>query len=168
MKVLLLLPTVLLVVIIRNHRHWITHEKIKEIVTLNFWSQVFYATALSFIGFNILSSLTNGYHNATQDTILNVPIIYVYSILISPLIEELICRKLLFSWLDRRFGFIIAVVLSSLVFAIPHINPSLMLGYLWLGVVWSWHYKKSGNILITIISHAIYNYIAILIMSMGG
>ncbi|WP_449011690.1 CPBP family glutamic-type intramembrane protease [Paenibacillus taichungensis] len=57
------------------------------------------------------------------------------AILISPLIEELICRKLLFSWLDRRFGFIIAVALSSLAFAIPHLNPSLMLGYLWLGIV---------------------------------
>ncbi|WP_367399866.1 lysostaphin resistance A-like protein [Paenibacillus sp. 1781tsa1] len=167
MKVLLLLPTILLVVIIRNHKHWITHEKIKDIVTLNFWRHVFYATALSFMGFNIITSLTSSNDTTTQ-TIISLPIVYVYSILFSPLIEELICRKFVFGWLDKRFGFIIAALMSSLVFAIPHFSFSLALGYIWLGLVWSWHYKKSENILVTIVSHSIYNYITILLMSMGG
>ncbi|WP_411735070.1 lysostaphin resistance A-like protein [Paenibacillus sp. M2] len=166
MKVLLLLPTVLLVVIIRNHKHWVTHEKIKDIVTLNFWRHIFYATALSFIGFNVITSLTSS--NDTTTTIISLPIVYIYSILFSPLIEELICRKFMFGWLDKKLGFIVAALVSSLVFAIPHFNFSLVLGYIWLGLVWSWHYKKSENILVTIVSHSIYNYITILLMSMGG
>lgn len=167
MKVLLLVPTLLLVLVLKSHKKWITLENIKETLTARFWSQVFYATTLSFIGFNIISSLTNGY-DTKQDTIMNIPIVYVYSILISPLIEELICRKFLFGWMDKKLGFVLAASLSSLMFAIPHFNLSLILGYVWLGLVWSWHYKKSGNILVTIVSHSIYNYIVILLMSMGG
>ncbi|MFS0855301.1 CPBP family intramembrane glutamic endopeptidase [Paenibacillus taichungensis] len=139
----------------------------KDIVTLNFWRHVFYATALSFIGFNIIASLTSSNDTITQ-TIISLPIVYVYSILFSPLIEELICRKFMFGCLDKRFGFIIAALTSSLFFAIPHFSLSLALGYIWLGLVWSWHYKKSENILVTIVSHSIYNYITILLMSMGG
>lgn len=167
MNVILFVPTVLLVLIVRNHRLWITSKEIKEILTRRFWGHVFYATTLSFIGFNILGSLTSVNGNA-QETIVNVPIIYVYSILVSPIVEELICRKYLFSWLDKKFGFVIAAFLSSTMFAIPHFNVYLVLGYIWLGLVWSWHYKKSGNILVSIVSHLIYNYIAILLMSLGG
>lgn len=167
MKMLLLLPTVLLIAIIRSHKQWITHDQLKEISTLKFWTRVFYATALSFIGFNIITSLTTSNESAGQ-TMISLPIIYIYAILFSPLIEELICRKFMFGWMDKKFGFYLAALTSSLIFAIPHFNLSLVLGYVWLGLVWSWHYKKSGNILVTIASHSIYNYITILLMSMGG
>jgi len=168
MNVLLFAPTVFIVLVLRYHSCWITEGNITELRTKKLWSQVFYTTCFSFIGFNILSSLTTQSVTTNQVQIFDVPIIYIYSIIFSPLLEELICRRLLFHRLDRRLGFILAAIISSIIFATLHFNINQFIGFLWIGVVMAWSYKRSGNILVPIVSHAVYNYITILIMSMGG
>lgn len=168
MNVLLIAPSVFIVLVLRYYHHWITEGNITELRTKKLWSQVFYTTCYSFIGFNILSSLTIKLSDTNPTQILDIPIVYVYSIIFSPLLEELICRKLLFSWLDRKFGFILAATISSLLFAILHFNLAQFFGFLWIGMVMAWSYKRSENILVPILAHATYNYITILIMSIGG
>jgi hypothetical protein len=154
-----------------HHRQWLTKVEIEAIAKIKFWDQVFYATATTFIGFNLINSLTiksTGTEVATKVFELDIPIIYIYSVIFSPLIEELICRKYLFKWLDAKTGFMLAALLSSIVFSIPHFDPISTPGYIFIGMVWCWYYRQTDNILVPIVSHACFNYLVILITSMKG
>jgi CAAX prenyl protease-like protein len=82
--------------------------------------------------------------------------------LVVPVMEELFWRSFLMRWIDRRdflamdprqasFG---AFALSSALFALEH--PQWLAGLI-AGVVYTWLYKKTGNLRVPIISHAVTN-----------
>ncbi|WP_181429818.1 CPBP family intramembrane glutamic endopeptidase [Paenibacillus illinoisensis] len=170
-SVLITIPTVIIGLILYSHKRWVSTEEIREISKLHFWDQVFYATAATFIGFNLINSLTiklSGIESASSTFEFQLPIIYIYSIIFSPLVEELICRKFLFKKLDSAIGFFPAALLSSILFSVPHFDLQLTLGYIFIGMVWCFYYKRSNNILVPIVSHACFNYITILILSLKG
>jgi membrane protease YdiL (CAAX protease family) len=79
--------------------------------------------------------------------------------------EELLFRGLIQGALTDRFGFGIALALASLAFGLLHpITPAyLVLAALmgaYLGLVW----RASGNLLVAIIAHALYDFLALLIV----
>jgi uncharacterized protein len=79
------------------------------------------------------------------------------SVLISSPLEEIIYRGILFPFLQRRIGFMAAAVASSVLFAVSHYDYAAWLGYFALGIVWCVVYKKTGNLLIPILSHMLFN-----------
>ncbi|WP_442956227.1 lysostaphin resistance A-like protein [Paenibacillus sp. USHLN196] len=137
---------------------------------INNIENIFYSTCFAFIGFNIINSLTTQYfETATVISLpVNIPVLYIYSVTISPFIEECICRGIIFKKLSSRFSFGLSALVSSLVFAIPHFNLSAFIGYVFIGFIWCWYYKKSNSLLVPILSHALFNFTTILIMSLKG
>ena len=82
--------------------------------------------------------------------------------LVVPVMEELFWRSFLMRWIERRdflavdprkIG-LLAFVLSSALFAIEH---SQWLAGLIAGAAYAWLYRRSGNLWIPVLSHAVTN-----------
>lgn len=81
----------------------------------------------------------------------------VLIVLIGPIAEELMCRKLV---IDRLLPYseVLAVVTSSLIFGLLHGNFYQFFYAAFLGMLFSYVYVKTGNILHTILMHMIVNF----------
>lgn len=134
------------------------------------FDDIFYSFCISMIGFNILTSLSSLLITSpqTQQPDIRTPMMYIYAVLFSPIVEELICRKFILIKIHKYINWWIAAFVSSLIFSLLHFNPVGFIGYTFIGMVWCYYYRKSDNILVPILSHFLFNYLAILIQSMKG
>lgn len=84
------------------------------------------------------------------------------AVLLAPVVEEFLFRGLLQQSLFYHFGSIIpAMVIPTIIFALFHVGylfyfPAL-LELLALGILLAWLMTKTGNILIPILTHALFN-----------
>ncbi|ARJ51110.1 CPBP family intramembrane glutamic endopeptidase [Staphylococcus lutrae] len=78
-------------------------------------------------------------------------------IFISPLVEKLIFRKYLWSFLNRIFNQKrVTALFSSIVFALLHLSEYI-LPLIGTGLIFCWLYHKTGKIINNIILHSSYN-----------
>ena len=75
------------------------------------------------------------------------------------------CRKVIQDQLDKHIKTKYSILISGFIFATLHFNLSLFVGYFFIGLVWGYYYKKTGNIFVPIFSHFLFNYFALLIQS---
>ena len=82
----------------------------------------------------------------------------VFMVLLAPVLEELICRKML---IDRMavYGEKLAVVTSALIFALFHQNLVQVIYAFGLGVVLGYIYIRTGKIALCMLLHAIINFV---------
>ena len=85
-----------------------------------------------------------------------------------PIAEEIFFRGFVLSGLLKRFGVRRALLLSSLVFGLFHIDPGAIVPTFALGLVLGWVYLKTGSIWPSIFAHALHNGVAVLIARYGG
>jgi membrane protease YdiL (CAAX protease family) len=76
---------------------------------------------------------------------------------IGPILEEIVFRLVIFGALYKRFGFWIAGIASSLIFAAVHMDFTHLLVYTAMGLVFAFLYVKTGRILVPIIAHVAIN-----------
>ncbi|MFZ1249699.1 MAG: CPBP family intramembrane glutamic endopeptidase [Candidatus Saccharimonadales bacterium] len=82
--------------------------------------------------------------------------------LMAPIIEEVLFRGLLLEQLLRRYGSVVAITISSILFAVAHINPVYALGVLPLGFVLGYCYKRTRSIVPGIFIHGAWNLMVLL------
>lgn len=92
----------------------------------------------------------------------------VAAVLLAPLGEELLFRGLLYPALRRRRGVVTAVVISSVVFAVVHLDvavtqPLALVGLAAVGVVLALARERSGGLLVPVVAHAAYNATALVV-----
>lgn len=75
----------------------------------------------------------------------------------APIFEEVLYRGFLLPALTCYFPMWAALPVSSVLFAICHMNPTAMIPLSVLGLLWALIYKRSGNLLTTILIHAMWN-----------
>lgn len=92
------------------------------------------------------------------------PLFVVIPILIAPILEEIIFRRIIFGGLYRRMNFFFAALLSALAFAIIHLEPEHILMYASMGFVLAFVYVKTKRIIAPILVHMLFNSIPILIL----
>ncbi len=95
------------------------------------------------------------------------------SVILAPILEELIFRGAVFAWLYEVHP-VIAHVLSGFIFGFVHVMNAVLsgdfseilqvFGYFFMGVGLSYLYEKSNNIYVPIITHAINNLIAVVLV----
>ena len=95
---------------------------------------------------------------------LNIPLMFIYMVVIAPIMEEYVFRKLI---VDRavRYGQGVAVVLSGLMFGLFHGNLNQFIYTFALGTFLAFLYVKTGNLKITITLHAMVNFMGSIVAS---
>ncbi|WP_174615771.1 CPBP family intramembrane glutamic endopeptidase [Virgibacillus ihumii] len=89
------------------------------------------------------------------------PIFMVIPALIAPIMEEIIFRKIIFGAFYKRTNFVIAALLSSLIFGIIHGEPEHILIYASMGFVFAFLYVQTKRIIVPIIVHILLNSISV-------
>ena len=84
------------------------------------------------------------------------------AVLVAPVIEEVLYRGFLHTYLSRRFGFFPAAAVSALVFSLVHITPSVYLPVFLLGFLLSAVYERRGSLYDAILFHALFNFFSLL------
>jgi membrane protease YdiL (CAAX protease family) len=104
----------------------------------------------------------------TDDLIEHYLIMPIYSVIIGPIFEEIVYRKIIYGSLSNRYNFWTGAVVSSLIFSIGHLNLERLLAYFLTGLVLCYTYKKTNTITTPILIHATLNLIAILVQTLKG
>ena len=109
----------------------------------------------------LLVSLINGeaINNPVQDIIASSKlwIIFIATVIIAPIGEELVFRRLVIDR-TRRYGEGIAILVSALAFALFHMNLYQFFYAFLLGALFALIYVKTGRLIYTILLHAIVNF----------
>ncbi|MEB3160974.1 MAG: CPBP family intramembrane glutamic endopeptidase, partial [Synechocystis sp.] len=84
-------------------------------------------------------------------------IFFFTAAVLAPFFEELIFRGFLLPSLTRYFPVWLAILASSLLFAIAHLNLSEVLPLLVLGCVLGVVYSRSRNLLASMTLHSLWN-----------
>ena len=91
------------------------------------------------------------------------PIIIISMVLFAPILEEFIFRRVLFGGLYQKTNFIIAALVSALIFAAVHGELQHTLIYTAPALVFSFIYYKTKRLLAPIIAHLLMNGFVVII-----
>ncbi|MDF2018293.1 MULTISPECIES: CPBP family intramembrane glutamic endopeptidase [unclassified Bacillus (in: firmicutes)] len=83
-------------------------------------------------------------------------IIYVLSVaIITPVKEEILFRGILYRFLEKKYNFLVGIIISSFIFGILH--GGLLITATIMGMVFAMLYKKTQSIIPSIILHIAWN-----------
>ena len=85
----------------------------------------------------------------------------------APILEELLCRGVLFEVLNRRWGVKVSILVSALFFGLLHFNPANAIVAVVAGLIFGVLYVRTSSLYATIIIHAINNAFAFALISFG-
>lgn len=128
---------------------------------------VFMALAAQTIAANIEIHLF-GIKTESENTqnIMNIakafPIFFIIPVLIAPVLEEILFRKIIFGALYNRTNFWLAALISSVIFAVIHQDPLHILVYASMGLTFAFLYVKTKRIIVPILVHMGMNATAML------
>lgn len=103
----------------------------------------------------------------------------LFAVVLAPLYEELLFRRVLFGRLWQAGWPMLGLVLSSLVFALVHELPGLngkpigstvflILVYAGMGAIFAWVYRRTGTLCAPIAAHILNNAIALAVLQVYG
>ena len=107
--------------------------------------------AIAGSGFNLLTAIT----------------LFLYIALLQPIAEELLFRGVLFGWLRRTQGFLIANLICAGAFAIAHVQFVAIVATFFVGLVLGWLRERSGTVLAPILMHQVFNALT-LVLTFGA
>ncbi|MCP8617829.1 CPBP family intramembrane glutamic endopeptidase [Salirhabdus salicampi] len=82
------------------------------------------------------------------------PIFLIVLALLAPILEELVFRKVIFGSIYKRTNsFLIAAVISALIFGVLHGEFEHLLRYASMGIVFAYLYVKTKRIIVPIVAH---------------
>lgn len=90
------------------------------------------------------------------------------AVLLAPLTEEHLFRGVLYRAGLVRAPRVVAALLTSGLFAVSHGNLTVLLPLLALGLVWTWLYEHTGDLLAPIVSHALFNAVNFALIISGA
>lgn len=124
----------------------------------------FFTYAGNIIG-TVLSALLSGgtaQNEVSELAMDNNPLKIVVMVILAPLLEELICRKLIIDR-TRKYGEKIAVVLSGLTFGLLHGNLFQFFYAFAGGMLMGYIYIRTGRLRYTVLIHVIMNFMGAVI-----
>jgi membrane protease YdiL (CAAX protease family) len=91
---------------------------------------------------------------------------FVLAVLFAPLFEELFFRGFLYKAFRTSWGWLPGALTSGAVFALAHMQLTLFVPLLALGVALAWVYERTGSLWTSITMHALFNGVAVLAWSL--
>lgn len=104
----------------------------------------------------------------TQDIINLIesfPVVILVSSIIGPILEEIVFRKIIFGSLHKKMNFFFAALISSVIFALAHMEPEHVILYSAMGFTFAFLYVKTKRIIVPIIAHVTMNTFVVLLQS---
>ncbi|MCZ0704185.1 membrane protease YdiL (CAAX protease family) [Natronobacillus azotifigens] len=92
-----------------------------------------------------------------------LPVFIIVVTVIGPILEEVIFRKIIFGELYKRTNFVIAGVISGVLFAVIHMDFTHLLVYFVMSFVFAFVYVQSKRIIVPILAHVGMNTLVVLI-----
>lgn len=93
------------------------------------------------------------------------PLAILVSSVIGPILEEIVFRKIIFGTLHKRFNFFLSALISSVIFALAHMEPHHILLYSAMGFTFAFLYVKTKHILVPIFAHVAMNTLVVVMQS---
>lgn len=93
------------------------------------------------------------------------PLAILVSSIFGPILEEIIFRKIIFGTLHKRFNFFISAFISSLIFALAHMEPKHILIYSAMGFTFAFLYVRTKHIIVPIFAHVAMNTLVVILQS---
>ena len=114
-----------------------------------------------------------------------IPAIVLVVIVFGPAVEELVFRGAVFNGLyrltrmvsmhrsgkenpPRGVSFILSALVSSMIFALLHLEPVLLPAIFMLAVILCWLFERTGSLLPPFVAHATFNSLAVLLIILSG
>lgn len=88
-------------------------------------------------------------------------------VVMAPLFEEVLFRGVILESTRMRYGVIAAWLLSSVVFALVHVHPTVAVNAFFMGLILGFIYIASDSLWASIILHAVNNGIAYVVLTAG-
>lgn len=121
------------------------------------WILILELSSILPINFLVANLDFGDYVTSTSDSSLNIASI-VGTCLLAPFAEELVMRggveECLLRWKSKA---VIAIVLSSLLFGVLHLYPSLITATFLNGLLYGWVYYRSRNVVACFLMHMVNN-----------
>lgn len=134
--------------------------------TFNLWVAQFMIA----MGFDLGSANQDALIAMAQAHPLTQGAVIVMAVLFAPLVEELVYRKGVFEWAEKKGGMILAFTLNTFLFGLMHVlfdlgNFFSILPYLAAGAVLTYIYLLSQRVIwVPILVHMSYNLISLLVI----
>ena len=130
-------------------------------IFLSFFAQIFASNIERLIGVNMSSENTKNILNIIN----SFPLAILVSSIFGPILEEIVFRKIIFGGLHKRFNFFISALISSVIFALAHMEPHHVLLYSAMGFTFAFLYVKTKRIIVPIFAHVAMNTMVVIIQS---
>ena len=88
-------------------------------------------------------------------------IVMLRACVLAPLVEELLFRGLLFTWLRQRLSARLTVAITAVAFAAIHMYPPLFPLAFTIGVAFGWIRERSHSTAPTIVAHVVHNVLLV-------
>jgi uncharacterized protein len=143
---------------------------------LSIEKSVFWAIAgvfLALVSQSIAASIENmlGIEMGSENTkqiikiIESFPALIIVSSILGPILEEIVFRKIIFGSLYKRLNFFLSALVSSVIFALAHMEPEHIILYSAMGFTFAFLYVRTGRIWVPIFAHVAMNTLVVLIQS---
>lgn len=93
------------------------------------------------------------------------PLAMIVSSIFGPILEEIVFRKIIFGALYGRLNFFLAALISSVIFALAHMEPQHILIYAAMGFTFAYLYVKTKHIIVPIFAHVAMNTLVVIVQS---
>lgn len=127
--------------------------------------RVFYENTLGLLMSNIPMSpwLEAALENAVNENISYfIPSFIISVIMVAPVFEEIIYRGIILELLYKRYGSLKAIGISSMLFAIMHLNIHQGVNGFFLGIILGYIYIKTNSLLLSMFLHFTNNFLVII------
>ncbi|WP_461202829.1 lysostaphin resistance A-like protein [Anoxybacillus sp. TBDG-1] len=94
------------------------------------------------------------------------PALILVTSVVGPILEEVIFRKIIFGTLYEKYNFLLSALVSSLLFAVVHLEFEHLLLYATMGFVFAFLYVKTKRILVPIVAHVLMNTFVVAIQTL--
>lgn len=98
---------------------------------------------------------------------LDLVMLSLAALVLAPITEEWLFRHLLFRRLHHAAGPYAAFIITALLFAAAHYNPSGVVTYAWLACIFALAYRRTGRIWAPMVVHAVNNTVTLALLLSG-
>lgn len=89
---------------------------------------------------------------------------FITAVIFAPILEELIFRGIVLEGFLKNYLPVKAILWTNILFGLSHLNPWQFIGAFLLGILISWVYQKTRNLVLPVVMHMVNNLLSFLFL----